>query len=350
MSTEPLLIQALRHQPLERPPVWLMRQAGRYLSEYRALKEQYSFLELCKSVELALQVTLQPIEILDVDAAIIFADILLPLEPMGINLEFNPGPKIHNPIRQANDVQQLKVVDNFSRLQFVFDLVAQARQELEKLPGEPKATIGFAGAPWTLASYLIDQGPVKHFLGTQIFAEERPQAFHDLMEKLTLSVSGYLLEQVANGAQAIQLFDTWGGNLSAKDYRRFALPYTQKIIHAVRNTGTPCVLYLNGASHLLDELLESGADCLSIDWRSDLGETEGYVVEKSQREVALQGNLNPTLLFQSQENLAQTTREMLARVKRRKSYIVNLGHGVLPTTPRENVVAFVEQAKKGWPE
>ena len=334
------LLQALRKESLDRPPAWMMRQAGRYLPEYRALKEKYSFLELCKSPELATEVTLQPMRRFKPDASIIFADILLPIEPLGFDLTFNPGPKIGNPIKTPEDVSRLKPSTDNKGLQYVCAAISQCRGELESLfsDDEPRALFGFAGAPWTMSCYLTHQGIFKHFLGTQVFAARYPQAFTSLIDILTNTLIDYLIAQVEAGAHAIQLFDTWAGNLTQEDYRRLALPSTQKIIEAVKKTGCPVVLYANGCNHLIGAMLESGADALSVDARTSLANLNPT--------SCIQGNLDSTLLFSSETLVREHTRSMLNKAQRFSGYIANLGHGVLPETPIENVAAFFDEVKK----
>ncbi len=340
---EPLLLQAFRNQPLDRPPVWMMRQAGRYLEEYRALKARHSFLELCRSPELAAEVSLQPLRILDVDAVILFSDILIPVQAMGINVDFKPGPTIYNPITSPADIQALKVNGVVSEVSYVFETVKSLKKELVAASESPrKALLGFAGAPWTLACYIIEQGPFKHFHGTQVFAQEHRKAMHLLLEKLTTVVIDYVLSQRESGADAIQLFDTWAGNLSAADYREFALPYTQKIFEALSKHSCPTTLYVNGSSHLLKEMASSGANCLSIDWRIDLRSARALLGEA----MVLQGNFDPTKLYRSPEEVRKETQLMISQPELQKGYIANLGHGILPTTPLQSAKEFINTVKE----
>lgn len=342
----PLLLRALRREPVERPPVWLMRQAGRYLTEYQALKEKYSFLELCRSSELALEISLQPVRFLDPDAAIVFADILLPLQAMGLELSFDPGPRIPNPIKNRSDVEALQTIDPHVHLSFVLDAIAGLKTEFAKADARSgsKAVIGFAGAPWTLACYAVAQSQFKNFHGTQVFAYQDPSTLHLLLDRLSDAVADFLAAQIESGADVVQLFDTWAGNLSCSDYRRFALPYTQRIVDRVHRFGRPIVLYVNGSSHLLRPMLDSGAQCLSVDWRTDLA----VAAETLNNQAALQGNLDPAHLFGSVAEVQSRTRTMIGKVKQHSGYVANLGHGVLPTTPRENALAFVQAVKAGW--
>lgn len=337
MDTEPLLVAALRGLPLERPPVWLMRQAGRYMPQYRELKERHSFLELCRRPELAVEVSLQPIDQLDVDAAIIFSDILIPLTSLGIEIEFNPGPHILNPLRDPRDFTKLGSASLGPAVGYVFDAVAGLRAELAGRPGKRKAVIGFAGAPWTLACYLTAQGPYKHFQATSIFAHEHPREMEQLLDRLTTLITDYLMGQVAAGADAVQLFDSWGGILDAADYRQFSLPYLERIISAVQDIGCPVILFVGNSSHLLAELGTTGATAISIDWRTSLSEAARQLGDR----FILQGNLDPTQLFGSIPDVVDRTTTMLRQAPHGGRYIANLGHGILQTTPVENVEAFV---------
>lgn len=346
MSQLPLLVKALRRLEVDRPPVWLMRQAGRYLSEYRAVKEQHGFLGMCRSAEIAAEVTLQPVRIFDVDAAIIFSDILLPAACLGIEVDFNPGPVVKNPIRSPGDLNSIKVGDPAAKLSYVLDALRIVRSDLEKEVTENrKAVIGFAGAPWTLACYLIDQGPYKHFAGTQIFAQRHSEAFKGFVMLLADLIADYLLAQIEAGADVVQIFDSWGGNLSEEDYRRFALPANQRIIETVRHRA-PVVLYVGGGSHLLSSMYDSGADCLSVDWRTSLEKA----VSIGDGSRAVQGNLDPAQLFAPVEEVIRHSRKMLGSVMKTKArhrgYVANLGHGVLQETPRESVKAFVDTVKQ----
>jgi uroporphyrinogen decarboxylase len=328
-----------------------MRQAGRYLREYEALKARHTFLELCKSAELATEVSLQPLDILGVDALIVFSDILLPAEALGFTVDFNPGPVVQNAVRHPDELDSLSIRSlreiSSPICQTLKNLRAEVtkRSALSASPTEPReAVLGFAGAPWTMSCYLTHQGMYKHFLGTQVFAKQHRKSFHHFLSLLAEMLTEYLLLQVESGAEAVQLFDTWGGNLSREDFREFALPYIQRIFEAVNRTGVPTVLYVNGGSHLLPEMAESGAHCLSLDWRGDLATAREYG-------LTLQGNFDPTELFSSKEQVIARTNALLKQAAlsngKFQHYIANLGHGVLPKTPRENVIAFVETIK-GW--
>ena len=340
------MIRALEGGDIDRPPVWLMRQAGRYMPEYRELKAKYSFLELCKSSELSHRITMQPLDAFRVDAAIIFADILLPLEGMGIQIDFSPGPSIANPVKNAEDVKLL-CADPGAAAQYVPNAIKSVREDLKNrhLSGqEQRAVLGFAGAPWTLASYLIDQGPYKQFLGTLAFAKSQPKAMQELLDKLCIVVCDYLLAQIEAGAQAVQLFDTWAGMLSGPDFEKFVLPYLDRIICAIKPSHTPLILYINGCSHLIPLLKKTGVHALSLDWRLDLKRADAELGAR----VSIQGNLDPTNLLMPEDEVRKCARDMIKGISRRSRYIANLGHGVLPHTPVSNVNAFVEAVREGW--
>jgi uroporphyrinogen decarboxylase len=321
-----------------------MRQAGRYMAEYRELKTKHSFLALCKSPELSCEVTMQPIRYLNPDAAILFADILLPLEAMGLEVAFNPGPQIGNPIRDRSDIEKLRTVDVEKSLGYVFNAVAAIRKELDASfsDPEPKALLGFAGAPWTMACYMLDQTPFKHFMGTQVFAARSKESIHLLLETMTPMLIEYLTLQAQRGADAVQLFDTWAGNLTEESYREFALPYTQRIVEALQAKGIPVVVYVNGSSHLLQPMLDSGATAISVDSRTSLKKAH----ELGKGEVAIQGNFDPCDLFLKKEEVISKTKTMLESMGTTPGYLVNLGHGILQTTPPENVKAFVDTVRE----
>jgi len=314
----------------------MMRQAGRYLKEYRAIREKVSFLELCKNTDLAAEVSLQPYRILGVDAVIFFSDILIPVEAMGVQVSLtDKGPEIGNPIRTQADVDGLRVPDPASEVPFVGSILKRLRQELQ----DAVPLIGFAGAPWTLASYMIEGGGSKSFAEIKHMAFSEPRVLHNLLDKLASTISSYLLFQIESGAQVIQLFDTWAGELSRSDYEEFALPYTRKIFEAVANR-VPRVLYLNGCATILESMASSGADVLSVDWRISMAEARRRVGDR----LALQGNLDPGLLLGAKDRLVARTTEILQEAGP-VGHILNLGHGILPPTPVENAQAFIETAK-----
>ncbi len=330
-----VFLKACRREEVEYTPVWLMRQAGRFLKEYRAIRRKYNFLEMCKTPDIAAEVTLQPIERLGVDAAIIFADILLPLEGMGIDLEFakNEGPVIHNPIRTQKDAEALRVIEPQEDVPFVMEAVRIVRKELNnKVP-----LIGFSGAPFTLASYMIEGGHSRNYIYTKKMMYEATSTWHTLMDRLAEVVTRYLNAQIEAGAQAVQLFDSWVGCLSPGDYREYVLPYSRKIIQGIKG-GIPVIHFATNSSTLLELLKEAGGDVIGVDWRIDIGEAWkriGY-------DVAIQGNLDPVVLFASIEEIEKRVRDILGATKGHPGHIFNLGHGVLPKTPVDNVIALVE--------
>jgi uroporphyrinogen decarboxylase len=314
----------------------MMRQAGRYLQDYRSIREKVSFLELCKTPELAAEVSMQPYRILGVDAVIFFSDILIPVEAMGIEVSLTDrGPEIGNPVRSSHDVDALLSPDVNTAFPFTGEVLGILRRELD---GEVPL-IGFAGAPWTLGSYIVEGGGSKNFAQIKGMAYRDPALVHKLMDKLAQTIGEYLLYQIESGAQVVQLFDTWAGELSPCDYEEFALPYTQRIFETVGER-VPRILYLNGTSPLLELMARSGADVLSIDWRIPIGEARRRVGDG----IALQGNLDPCLLLGRPEHMLSRTAEILEQAGS-TGHILNLGHGILPPTPVENARAFIEFAK-----
>jgi uroporphyrinogen decarboxylase len=311
----------------------MMRQAGRYMKEYRDIRAKVSFLELCKNTDLAAEVSLQPYKVLGVDAVIFFSDILIPVEAMGVGVALtDKGPEIANPIRKQSDVDALRIPDPADEVPFVGSIIKKLRQDLQN----DVPLIGFAGAPWTLASYMIEGGGSKSFAEIKSLAYREPRLLHNLLDKLASTVSSYLLFQIESGAQVIQLFDTWAGELNRSDFEEFALPYTQKIFEAV-GTRVPRVLYINGCSAILESMARSGADVLSIDWRISMAEARRRVGDR----VALQGNLDPCVLLGPKERITAKSREILEQAGP-LGHILNLGHGILPPTPVENARAFIE--------
>ena len=312
-----------------------MRQAGRYMEDYRKLRARHDFLDLCKNADLAAEVTIAPVERLGVDAAILFADILLILEPMGIGLEYSKGdgPVIRRPVRSGKDINGLKEFDPAKELSFVFDAVKKISRALEnKVP-----LIGFAGAPFTLASYLIEGAGSRNYIHTKSLCYTAPESWHRLMEQLALKVAEYLNCQIAAGAQAVQLFDSWAGCLAPGDYEKFALPYTKAVIDSV-TPGVPVLHFSTGTAGALKQIRAAGGDVIGLDWRVNLDEgwaTVGY-------DVGIQGNLDPVALFASPKEIRARAAEILHRAAGRPGHIFNLGHGVLPETPVDHVIALVD--------
>jgi uroporphyrinogen decarboxylase len=309
-------------------PIWFMRQAGRCLADYRDLRKKYDILTMAKTPELCTQVTLMPVQKLGVDAAVLYADIMLPLEPMGISLEIEPdlGPIIHNPVRTMKDVDALRVIKAEESVSFVMDAVRMVRRELEG----KQAVIGFSGAPFTLACYMIEGRPSRDYSIAKSLMYGQPEVWHALMTKLADVVSDYLLAQIRAGADVVQLFDSWVGALSPSVYRRFVLPYTQRIFRAVKQTGTPAIHFGTGAAALLPLMAEAGGDVISVDWRVDLDEAWAQIGY----DRGIQGNLDPTLLLTSWPVIKAGMHDVLRRAGNRPGHIFNLGHGVLaPTDP-----------------
>lgn len=330
----PFLAACLR-RPTGFTPVWLMRQAGRFLPEYRAIRSRLSFLELCKHPEAAAEVTLLPVERLRVDAAILFADILLIVEPMGVGLEFarGEGPVIHRPVRSAEDVERLVERDPAETVPFVFDTVRRVRAALaERVP-----LIGFAGAPFTVASYLVEGGASRDYLETKRLMYRDPGAWRALLALLARTIARYLNGQIAAGAQAVQLFDSWVGALGPDDYREYVLPHTRAVIRAL-TPGVPVIHFGTGTAGLLPTLREAGGDVIGLDWRVDLDEAWARVGH----DVAVQGNLDPAALLAPPDEIRRRVRAILARAGGRPGHVFNLGHGVLPETPVDHAVAMVD--------
>ncbi len=328
-------MQALRRQKTDYTPVWLMRQAGRFMPEYRELRAKSGFLELCHNSQLCAEVTVMAVNLLKVDAAIIFSDILLPLDSLGCGLEFvkGDGPVIHNPIRTAEDVERLPEIDCKDSLSYVLQAVKTARKELpENIP-----LIGFAGAPFTLASYLIEGGSSRNFEKTKRFMYTERRAWDMLMQHLSAVVSDHLNNQIEVGAQAVQIFDSWIGCLGQSDYTEFVLPHVARTISGIK-AGTPVIHFGTGTAALLSLMKQAGGDVIGVDWRIELGaawEQIGY-------DRAVQGNLDPVVLFAGKDEIKRRVEQILRQADGRPGHVFNLGHGVLPETPYENVKYLVD--------
>ncbi len=333
-----LIIRAARGQSVERTPVWMMRQAGRYLPQYRAVRKDIEFLTLCKTVDLAVEVSLQPYRLLGLDAVIMFSDILIPVEAMGqeVRLTEQKGPELPQPIRTRQMVDQLIVPDPVEKTGFVMEIIRALRREIDgAVP-----LIGFAGAPWTLAAYMIEGGGSKNYAQVKRMMFADPKTFHALMDKIADTVILYLNAQIEAGAEVVQLFDSWAGELSCRDYEEFALPYERKIFDSINRHKAPAILFINGCGNFLEKMAASGADVLSIDWRIDLAEARKRVGD----DITLQGNLDPCVLLTTPEIVTEKARELI-RAGGGHRHILNLGHGILPPTPVENARAFIDAAK-----
>ena len=340
MAYNDRFLRACRREPVDATPVWLMRQAGRYMKEYRDIRAKYDFLTMCKKPEVAAEITLQPIDALNVDAAILFADILLPFEGMGIDLEFakGEGPVIHNPVRSMADVGNVRVIDAEEATPYVAEAIKILRRELEnRVP-----LIGFSGAPFTLASYVIEGSGSRDYRYAKAMMYEAPQAWHALMEKLAEIVTRYLRMQIDAGAQAVQMFDSWVGALNPNDYREFVMPYSKLVMDNLADAGVPRIHFANNASTLLELVSEAGGDVVGIDWRINLDEAWrriGY-------DKAIQGNFDPIALFGPIESIEARVKDILDRTDGRAGHIFNLGHGIHKETPVEHAKALVDAVHK----
>jgi uroporphyrinogen decarboxylase len=338
-----LILKAAKHEKIARYPVWMMRQAGRYLPEYQAIRSKMSFLELCKNPDKAAEVSIQPLEIMGVDAIIMFSDILVPLEPMGADLSFDTGkPEFRTPIRTAEQIDNLIVPDLETSCSYVYETLTTIQ---DRIKGEVPV-LGFAGAPWTLASYLIEGGGSRNFDQIKKLMFQQPEAMHRLLDKLAQTISKYLILKLKNGASMLQLFDTWASVLSREDYKEFALPYQQKIFAELKAYDPNCLLtiYVNGVSHVFDQMLETSADVISVDWRADLAELRNYI-KSANLKKALQGNFDPCALQGSKQSIADKTKYMLEKLNGESGYIANLGHGILPMIEPEKAKVFIDTVK-----
>ena len=328
-------LKACRQEPVDATPVWFMRQAGRYMPEYRSLRKQYSLLDICRAPELATEVTLQPINRLEVDAAILFSDLLLPLEPMGLPFDFikGEGPQIERPIESPADIDALRDFEPEVSLAHVLQAIRLIKQELaDRVP-----LIGFVGAPFTLASYAIEGGHSNNFARTKSLMYGHPEAWHRLCDRLATMAAGYLTAQIDAGVDAVQVFDSWVGALGAADYREFVMPHTQRIFQAV-DRRVPTLHFGTGTAAILGELKEAGGDVIGVDWRMPID----LAWERIGHDRAVQGNLDPTLLLGPPNRMFSRTDDILARVAGRAGHIFNLGHGILPSTPVEHVQMLVQ--------
>lgn len=342
MFQNDLILRAARREPTERTPVWMMRQAGRYLPEYRAVRAKADFLTLCRTPELAAEVSVQPVDIVGVDAAIIFSDILVVPEAMGMTLvveEGKGGPRFPSPLRSRADIDRLDDAGAKDRLRYVYDALALTRRTLAgSVP-----LIGFAGAPWTLAAYAIEGKGSHSFTTIKSMMYNDPATLHLLLRKLARVVAGYLVQQIRHGADIVQLFDTWAGILSKDAFLEFSLPYIMQIVeHVKTRSEAPVIVFAKGANTALGEIAASGCDVVGLDWTVDIGDARASIG----KEVALQGNLDPIALYASPESIRTQVRSILAWYGDHPGHIFNLGHGILPDVPVGHARAMVEAVKE----
>ncbi len=335
-----LLLKACRREPTPRTPIWIMRQAGRYLPEYQKVRAKADFLTMCHTPELAAEVTLQPIDIIGVDAAIIFSDILVIPAAMGMPLNFTEGrgPVFEKPLQSAAEIAALRLVEPESDLSSVLDAIKLVKKELDgRVP-----VIGFAGAPWTLASYMIEGSGSKNFTKIKGLMYSEPDTLLSLLNKLSDAVADLLLAQIKAGADVVQIFDSWAGILTPEYFKKFSMPFLKDVVQKVKKAGVPVILFARDAGHSFPELAEIGADVLSVSWTEDLEQARQAVGSK----VGLQGNLDPSALFAPKEVLLRETKNVLQKAGSHPGYIFNLGHGILPKTPVDNAKALVEFVKE----
>ncbi|MCD6270128.1 MAG: uroporphyrinogen decarboxylase [Deltaproteobacteria bacterium] len=336
MKDDYRFLRACRRQDVDCTPVWMMRQAGRYLPEYRELRKKYSFWEMCRTPELAVEVTLQPLRRMEIDAAILFSDILVPLVPMGAAIEFyeGKGPVVEKPIRSAADLASLKVIDANETVPFVMEAIRILRRELDgKVP-----LIGFSGAPFTLASYLVEGGGSKQYQHVKTLMYANPEVFHKLMDMISDTVISYLSAQIEAGAQVVQLFDSWVGCLGPLDYQEYVYPYNRKIFDALEVYDVPKIHFANQASTLLDQVVAAGGDIIGLDWRQDLKKAWDLIGP----DHGVQGNFEPIALFAPIPEIRKRVKRIIEQAENRNGHIFNLGHGILPTTPIDHAKAMID--------
>lgn len=341
LTRKELFLRACRGESVPHVPVWIMRQAGRYLSEYREIRERHAFLEVCKTPDLAVEVSLQPFRRLGVDAVIVFSDILIPAEAMGLELELgDAGPNLPRPVRTKADVEKLKFFDPETETGFL----PEAIRRIVRAAGPDVPVLGFAAAPWTLASYMVEGKTKEGFATVKSFLYHEPGTFRDLLHKIARATIPYLKAQVAAGATAVQLFDTWCGELNLNDYEAFALPAVQEMISGLSGA-VPVIYYTKASTHLLPAVARSGANVLSVDWRVDLAELRKSLGPG----IALQGNVDPAVLFAPAEKIRSVTLETISALGG-QGHVLNLGHGILQHTPVENAKLFVETGQQATPQ
>ncbi len=335
-----LFLRACAHLPVERTPIWVMRQAGRYLPEYRAVREKSDFLTMCKTPELAAEVTIQPVDLIGVDAAILFSDILVIPEAMGMELIMNEGkgPIFPNPIKDGNDISALKRIEPISDLKYVMDAIKLVNDNLDgRVP-----LLGFSGSPFTLLTYMVEGGGSKNYSKVKSFIYNQPKEAHRLLDLLSDIIADYLTAKIMSGVHGVQIFDTWGGILSQNDFNEFSLPYIIKIVESVKRNSEPIILYAKGVHHSLKAMAKSGIDVLGLDWTMDIGK----VREKIGHKVALQGNLDPTVLYANPDKIKTEAVRVLRSFGIGSGHIFNLGHGILPDVNPENLKHLVNVVKE----
>jgi len=331
-----VFLRALRREPVPYTPIWLMRQAGRYLPEYRAVREKYSFFEMCRIPDVAVEVTLQPIRRYELDAAILFSDILVPLVPMGIDVEFSEGkgPQILNPVREEADVRSLRVIEAREDVPFVSEALRRLKEELK---GD-RALIGFSGAPFTLASYAVEGGHSKDYKLIKTLMWTRPDLYAAMMETFTDTVIEYLSLQIESGADAVQLFDSWVGNLSAADFRTNALPYVRRIVEALKQYGVPIIYFGTMTGGFFSDIATLPVDCVGVDWRIDIDRARDIIGH----DKAVQGNMDPVVMFADASAIKAAAADVLRRVGTETGHVFNFGHGIMPGVPVDNVAILVD--------
>jgi uroporphyrinogen decarboxylase len=339
--TNDLFLRACKREPTERTPVWMMRQAGRYLPEYRAVRAKVDFLTLCKTPELAAEVSLQPVDIIGVDACILFSDILIVPEAMGMNLyieEGKGGPRFDHPLRSRSDIDKLSVPDPNRELKYVMEALQLTRKNLNnRVP-----LIGFAGSPWTLASYMMEGKGSKNFRAIKELIYSNPKDAHILLDKLARTVAAYLSAQIQAGAQAVQLFDTWGGILPPDEFREFSLRYIEQVLKLLKRNGAPTIVFCKDCGHSLEAIADTGCDVVGLDWSIDIAKARTMVGSY----VALQGNLDPTMLYAPPERIREGVKKVLEKFGNGSGHIFNLGHGILPDISVEHAKALVLAVKE----